>query len=268
MSFFSSVFSPNIDKLEQAKDLTKLIKCLGSKDIKLREKAQEALARMGEPAVDLLIEALAENDENVHTCASRAMQLMNDLAVPKLIIALKDGNEQIRENAAITLAHIHSAVAVEPLIQAWDENRINSYVARACLETLTGLKDSKVKEGWRKWWNVNSKTWRYSGLQADHYIIRMHPPKPADQRSAIIEILQVNGYIRGTATVDFEVTPSIDNAYITGLALKYAENANVILHDKKTKIHDFSGKAKGKVVVVFIDETKTSLLRRQKIGLY
>jgi hypothetical protein len=69
---------------------------------------------------------------------------------------------------------------------------------------------------------------RYRGVQADHYIIRMFPPDPDDVSGTIKEILSANGYIQGTGTqgtgtVDFGVTSSIDDAYMSGLTFRYLD---------------------------------------------
>ena len=88
-------------------------------------------------------------------------------------------------------------------------------------------------------------------LQADHYIIRMLPPAPANRNSLINSVLTANGYVLGAATVDFDVdSMALNNAYMIGLLLVY-ENTRSEVNQDRTRIHTFSGAAHGKLIAVF-----------------
>jgi hypothetical protein len=256
MGFFRRLVGPDVGTLEAKKDIEALIVCLGSKNRQIRIDAAQALARIGKPAIDSLIPALNNKDENVVDYASGALQLMGDLALSKLVLALKDKDEQLKTKAASTLAHIRSKTAIEALLSACEEGSFDKYYVRAILITATGWKYDYLSE-WENWWNQNKETWQYKGPQADHFIIRLHSPnQPTDCEKVIDEILEANGYIRGTATVDFQIASSIDNAYMTALILKHVKEKNrevagsTTLDERRTKIHDFNGKASGKLVAV------------------
>ena len=88
-------------------------------------------------------------------------------------------------------------------------------------------------------------------VKADHYIIRMLPPEPEDRESVIDRVLAANGYVRGTASVDFRVDSSAtSDAYMTGLLLNY-ESIGVAVDDTRSKMHKFKGGATGKLIAVF-----------------
>lgn len=88
-------------------------------------------------------------------------------------------------------------------------------------------------------------------LQADHYIIRMLPPEPADSESAIDRVLAANGYVQGSATVDFKVDSYATNeAYMMGLLFNY-ERTGFRVDDARSKMHNFRGAAAGKLIAVF-----------------
>ena len=88
-------------------------------------------------------------------------------------------------------------------------------------------------------------------VRADHYIIRMLPPEPVNRESVIDQALAANGYVRGTASVDFKVDSyAASDAYMMALLLNY-ESTGVAVDDVRSKMHDFRGAAAGKLIAVF-----------------
>jgi uncharacterized protein YjbI with pentapeptide repeats len=98
--------------------------------------------------------------------------------------------------------------------------------------------------------SVSATTAKASSLQPDHFIIRQLPPKAADVDRLIDSVLRANGYTRGRATVDFKVDSEATNqAYLMGLLQNY-ENARKV-DTTRSKMHNFSGGATGKMIAVF-----------------
>jgi len=86
---------------------------------------------------------------------------------------------------------------------------------------------------------------------ADHYIIRSFPPEPRDVEGFIRAVLKANGYERGNATIDYGVSSSIDEAYMTALAVMYEEKTGRRCDWNRSCLHNFSGIASGKMVAIF-----------------
>jgi hypothetical protein len=152
------LFKPNVEKLEEKKNVKGLIKALRYKYWHVRQKAAEALGKIGdEKAVEPLIQALEDGYSYVQEEAARALGKIGDKravvpllrasrgyqlgynldvswvarwalgktlgkigepAVEPLIQALKNEHWSVREGAAEALGEIGSTRAVEPLIQA------------------------------------------------------------------------------------------------------------------------------------------------------
>ena len=52
MAFFDSIGKPDVQKLENRQDISGLIKALKYKDHKVRDAAEQALIKIGSPAVE------------------------------------------------------------------------------------------------------------------------------------------------------------------------------------------------------------------------
>ncbi len=128
-------FIPDVDKLEEQKNVEGLILALKNEDYLVRKDAAIALKRIGdERAVEALIEALKyENWEDDYTVliavrehAAEALGIIGDKkAVNPLIEALKDVDEDVRWKAAVALGNIGDPSAVEPMIDCLNDDNWN-----------------------------------------------------------------------------------------------------------------------------------------------
>jgi len=92
----------------------------------VRETAVDALARIGDDAVQPLIETLSDPDPGARASAARALARMGpkaEPAVPALIVALKDEDRDVRQSAARALGQIGPGAhaAIPALIEAMRE---------------------------------------------------------------------------------------------------------------------------------------------------
>jgi len=113
---------PDIEELKSNQDVEGLIKALGykSEDYLIPNNAAFALVEIGEPAVEPLIDALKNENIDIRQRAAFALGNIGDKrAVEPLIEALND--ELVRSNAATALGKIGDARAVEPLIEAFKD---------------------------------------------------------------------------------------------------------------------------------------------------
>ncbi|MEW5820364.1 MAG: HEAT repeat domain-containing protein [Cyanobacteriota bacterium] len=125
MGFFDSIFKPNIEKMEEKKDVEELIKDLNNKDFNVRKDAVFVLGKIGDTrAVESLINVL--NDTGLVYHITIALGEIGDArAVEPLINAFKDNDEYVREVAAIALGKIGDTRAIEPLIDTLkDKNEV------------------------------------------------------------------------------------------------------------------------------------------------
>ncbi len=128
-------FIPDVDELEEQKDIEGLILALKNEDYLVRKDAAIALKRIGdERAVEALIEALKyESWEDDYTVliavrehAAEALGTIGDKkAVKPLIRALKDSDEDVRWKAANALGNIGDPAAVEPMIDSLNDESWN-----------------------------------------------------------------------------------------------------------------------------------------------
>jgi HEAT repeat protein len=80
----------------------------------IRETAVDAIARIGEPAVPVLVQSLSDPDPGVRAQAARALARMGVAAkpaVPDLVKALHDSDEGVRIAAARALGQIGPAAS-------------------------------------------------------------------------------------------------------------------------------------------------------------
>ncbi len=109
--------SPNIQKLEDKQDIKGLIKILGTNNAEKIREAQDALIRIGEPSVDLLITAIKDQNVKLRIHSPVVLgEIGDDRAVSPLITALRDANFTVRDNAALALGEIGDVRAIQPLI--------------------------------------------------------------------------------------------------------------------------------------------------------
>jgi HEAT repeat protein len=105
--------------------------------------AEEALVKIGTPAVPHLCQALRDIDSNVREAACRALGQIGDLqAVPHLCQALRDSNVAVREAACRALGRIGDRQAVPHLIQTLGDSV--SYVRSTACWALGAIGDPQA----------------------------------------------------------------------------------------------------------------------------
>jgi len=126
---------PNVDKMENEKDVDGLTKALKDERGNIRREAAIALGRIGDTmAVEPLIQALKDEHGYVRREAAYALGIIRDArAVESLIQALKDEDSYVRSDAAEALANMGKP-AVEPLTKALKDG--DSRVRDAAKEAL------------------------------------------------------------------------------------------------------------------------------------
>jgi HEAT repeat protein len=112
-----------LGEIGDAKAVEPLIQKLGDPLQDIQKAAEEALAKIGKPAVDPLIKTLKDANMLRRAGAARAIgHIRDERAVQPLIQALRDKNLGVQWNATEALGKM-GVSAVEPLIQALrDEN--------------------------------------------------------------------------------------------------------------------------------------------------
>jgi len=111
------LFRPNVERMENKRNIKGLTKALRYKDLDVKSAAAEALARIGAPAVEPLIETMNEKDSSVRVLAVMTLGRLRDArALEPLIQALKDEDREVRSQAVGALVRMGKP-AVEQLIQ-------------------------------------------------------------------------------------------------------------------------------------------------------
>ena len=113
------------------------------KIIHINSDAKEALRKIGEPAVPLLINSLYSLDSEIRTAAIDILQEMNDpRANSPIIHNLKSLHPQVRTSAAQALGKLHVQEAVKPLIKALrDRNARVRWAAATALKAIRVVDD-------------------------------------------------------------------------------------------------------------------------------
>jgi len=123
--------------------------------------AGQALAEIGEPAIESVIAALKNGNPGLQMGAACAFRfLKNSRAVEALITALKDENPSVRRCAACALGSQKDPRAAEPLIRVLEEDKTDSVrtTAATALSKITGNNLGDNPEKWRNWWEENKVT--------------------------------------------------------------------------------------------------------------
>lgn len=132
-----SLFEPNIDKLEENRNIGKLIRALSyKKERSVRWEAAKALGRIGSTkAVKSLIAALRDEEHYVRGRAVEALGKIGDTrAVEPLIAVLEDDNYEVRRKTAKSLGNIGNTKAIKPLIVSLSDKK--DYVRWEAAEAL------------------------------------------------------------------------------------------------------------------------------------
>ncbi|HVP93830.1 MAG TPA: HEAT repeat domain-containing protein [Methanoregulaceae archaeon] len=108
----------NVKRLKEKKDVRGLIRALTSDDINIQYNATEALGELGDPfAITALIHVLTvDRYSAIRWKAAEALARIGEPAVDPLVSVLDNRNEDVRWKAAIALGDIGDPRAVEPLI--------------------------------------------------------------------------------------------------------------------------------------------------------
>ncbi|MBN1139859.1 MAG: HEAT repeat domain-containing protein [Anaerolineae bacterium] len=182
------------------------IRALGDDNENVRAAAVEALAAIGDMAVELLTQAL-ENDDRpvglgrVGSGAKRALETMRDpRAVEPLIQALRDGNGDVRGTAARALGALDDPKAVDPLSRAlkdesWD---VRAAAARALGEiddpkAVEPLSRALEDESWDVRWAAAKALGATSDPRAVDLFIQALRHRNADVRKEAARALGVIG---------------------------------------------------------------------------
>ncbi|WXG39961.1 MAG: HEAT repeat domain-containing protein [Candidatus Freyarchaeum deiterrae] len=122
----SSLSESDIERMEAEKDVKGLIKALSYSFYIITEKATEALAKIGEPAVEFLVLALKDDYWLVRQGAANALGNIRDKrAVEPLIQALKDKDMLVLRGAIEALGKIGDERAVQVLIHSLNDERFD-----------------------------------------------------------------------------------------------------------------------------------------------
>lgn len=127
MAFFDSIGKPDVQKLENRQDISGLIKALKYKDHKVRDAAEQALIKIGSPAVEPIIAVLP--DEDIRSRTFNILGEIGDRRATEALLAYlnkKSPHEDyvsyfFRMDAARALGKIGDPRAAGPLTQALDD---------------------------------------------------------------------------------------------------------------------------------------------------
>ncbi len=101
-----------------ARSIDPLVLALRDKNSHVRNAAQGALVRIGNPAIRSLVIALKDTDSDARHAAQDALIRIGNPAVLSLGLALRDGDLEARESAAAALGKIADETSVEQLVAA------------------------------------------------------------------------------------------------------------------------------------------------------
>jgi HEAT repeat protein len=132
MDSIEQEFNPDIELMEESKDVDGLIKALKNEDYLIRKEAAISLKRLGDGrTVDALIESLKYEDWQdeftvliaVRENSAEALGIIGDKkAVPALIeTLLVDSDEEVRWKAAAALGRLNDDTGVDALITALND---------------------------------------------------------------------------------------------------------------------------------------------------
>lgn len=123
----SRFFKPNIEKMEQWRDVKGLIEALKHEDLDVRMRAEEALARIGGPGdVERLFDVFRdkEEDKGVRYAALRILKKMGSSEVVELFIrVLKDRSEDldVRKSVAEAMGELGGGRESEALMEVFKD---------------------------------------------------------------------------------------------------------------------------------------------------
>ena len=123
--------------------VTELIKLLSDEEPIVRMAVAQALGKIGNPqAVSPLIIALGDTDWRVRESAQLALAKIGEPALSELIKALSENNPDVREGASYALGFIESPQAIQSLITLLGDPILT--VRETAEEALVNIGDEKV----------------------------------------------------------------------------------------------------------------------------
>ncbi len=121
-----------------------LIRALGYDDDLIAGEAADALARIGDPALEPLTEALRHDDPFVRWHAAKALaEMADERSAGALLDALDDQNFGVRWYAATGLAAMGTGVLV-PLLRTLRTRKLTPWLAEGSVHILKNIKDAKT----------------------------------------------------------------------------------------------------------------------------
>jgi len=138
----------DVEEMKKQGNVEGLVRVLKqTRNVEVRNAAEEALLKIGEPAVEPLIRVLEHERWGVRRAAAYVLGYIGDgRAVEPLIKALKDEDEDVRYSAACALGEIGDRRAVEPLIEALSDEDEYEHVRMAAAEALALIGDRRAVE--------------------------------------------------------------------------------------------------------------------------
>jgi HEAT repeat protein len=128
-----------LGRLRVVRAVPALMTALKDKEEYIRWAAADALAQLGEPAVEPLVALLRDPNPVMRDVAIRTLGKIGPAAVPGLSSALKNPLKAMRETAADALGGIHHERAVPPLLEALADKEltVREKAARALVSVGT-----------------------------------------------------------------------------------------------------------------------------------
>lgn len=145
------LFKPNVERLEEKRDVPGLLRALKHSDEEIAASAADALGRIGDSsAVAPLVAIIMDRNAPTRIGAARSLGRLRDFrAVEPLIALLKDQDKLLRMAAAEALGSIGNPRAVKPLIEALADMEVvwpSTPVRLSAVEALTRIGDTRAVE--------------------------------------------------------------------------------------------------------------------------
>jgi HEAT repeat protein len=107
---------PDIDALQERKDVSGLIRALSHQDLTVQWKASEALVKLGPEHMETLIRALRTRNKDIRLGVLEVLGSIGDhRAVPSLLPILQEKSNEVRLQAALALGEIGAKESIPPL---------------------------------------------------------------------------------------------------------------------------------------------------------
>jgi HEAT repeat protein len=122
--FYSSAAGQRPEKGRNIAPIPTLVHALGTSDEAMRRVLQDALVRVGPPAVEPLIDAFKDRNTELRARAAKVLVAIGKPSVEPLTHTLRDPSDLVRWRAARTLGKIGDPYAIPSLIDALGEDDI------------------------------------------------------------------------------------------------------------------------------------------------